>query len=168
MMRAQTRRRFLTTLSMTGSAGLLRPSRALAAEGALETTTVGLTKVPGICLAPQHVAEELLRAEGFTEIRYVDTPPGVLPPGKADFTKLYAVNSLRQINAGDPITALSGVHVGCFELFAQGGIRGVLDLKGKSVGVQAIGSLGNTLVLMMVAQVGLSPSEIALSPRSSQ
>ena len=36
----QTRRRFLTTLSMAGAAGLVRP--AAAAEGPLETTTVRL------------------------------------------------------------------------------------------------------------------------------
>src|SRR5215469_18146071 len=115
MLTMQTRRQFLTTLSMAGAAGVLRGSRSLAAEGPLETTTVRLTKTPGICLAPQYVAEELLRAEGFTEIRYVDAPPGFLPLGKADFTQAYAVNFLKQIDAGDPITLLSGVHVGCFE-----------------------------------------------------
>ena len=85
-----TRRRFLTTLSMAGAAGILRGPPSLAAEGPLETTTVRLTKVPGICLAPQYVAEELLRAEGFTDIRYVDTPAGVLPLGKVDFSQAYA------------------------------------------------------------------------------
>ena len=154
-----TRRRFLTTLSMAGAAGILRGPPSLAAEGPLETTTVRLTKVPGICLAPQYVAEELLRAEGFTDIRYVDTPPGVLPLGKADFAQSYAANFLKQIDAGDPITLLSGVHVGCFELFANEAIHGVHDLKGKTVGVQAMGSLGNTLVLMMAAQVGLDPDK---------
>jgi len=54
---------------------------------------------------------------------------------------------------------LSGVHVGCFELFANEGIRGVPDLKGKTVGVQGLGSLGNILVLMMAAQVGLDPDK---------
>jgi NitT/TauT family transport system substrate-binding protein len=155
----QTRRHFLGTLSMAGAASLVRAPRVMAAEEILETTTVRLTKVPGICVAPQYVAEELLRAEGFTEIRYVDAPPGVLPLGKADFTQAYASNFLRQIDAGDPITLLSGVHVGCFELFANEGIHGIPDLKGKSVGVQAIGSLGNTLVLMMAAQVGLDPGK---------
>jgi len=155
----QTRRRFLTTLSTAGAAGTILPSRAFAAEGALETTTVRLTKTPGICLAPQYLAEELLRAEGFTEIHYVDAPPGFLPLGKADFTQAYASNFLRQIDAGDPITLLSGVHVGCFELFAKEGIHGVPDLKGKTVGVQGLGSLGNILVLMMAAQVGLDPDK---------
>jgi NitT/TauT family transport system substrate-binding protein len=36
---------------------------------------------------------------------------------------------------------------------------GIPDLKGKTVGVQALGSLGNTLVLMMAAQVGLDPDK---------
>jgi NitT/TauT family transport system substrate-binding protein len=156
---AQTRRRFLTTLSLAGAAGFVGAPWTLAAEGALETTTVRLTKVPGICLAPQYVAEELLRAEGFTEIRYVDAPAGVLPLGKADFTLAYASNFLRQIDAGDPITLLSGVMVGCFELFGNESIHGIPDLKGKTVGVQGMGSLGNTLVLMMAAQVGLDPDK---------
>ena len=68
-----TRRRFLTTLSLAGAAGLVHPPRGLAEEGALETTTVRLPKVSSICVAPQYVADELLRAEGFTDIRYVAT-----------------------------------------------------------------------------------------------
>src|SRR6266496_6716 len=141
----QTRRRFLTALSLARAAGLVRAPNLLAAEGTLETTSVRLTKIPGICLAPQYVAEELLRAEGVTEIRYVDAPPGSLPLGKADFTLAYAASSLRQIDAGDPITLLSGVMIGCFELFARESIHGIPDLKGKTVGVQGLGSLGNTL-----------------------
>jgi len=154
----QTRRRFLAALASAGAAASLR-TPALAAEGPPETTSVRLTKVPGICLAPQYVAAELLRAEGFTEIQYVDTPAGVLPLGKVDFSQAYAANFLRQIDAGDPITLLSGVHVGCFELFGNEEIRKVPDLKGKTVGVQAMGSLGNTLVTLMAAQVGLDPDK---------
>jgi NitT/TauT family transport system substrate-binding protein len=67
----QTRRRFLTTLSMAGAAGLVRPA---AAAEALETTTVGLVNDRSICIAPEYVAEELLRAEGFSDIRYVEAP----------------------------------------------------------------------------------------------
>jgi hypothetical protein len=60
------RRRFLTTLSAAGAAGLVRAPPSLAAEGALETTTVRFAKIPAICLAPQYVSDELLRAEGIT------------------------------------------------------------------------------------------------------
>jgi nitrous oxide reductase len=45
----QTRRRFLTTLSFAGAAGFVGAPRALAAAGALETTTVRIVKNPGVC-----------------------------------------------------------------------------------------------------------------------
>jgi NitT/TauT family transport system substrate-binding protein len=67
----QTRRRFLTAVSLAGAAGVVRLPPVLAEEGGLETTTVRIGKSPGICVAPQYVAEELLRAEGFTDVRYI-------------------------------------------------------------------------------------------------
>ena len=70
---APTRRRFLTTLTMAGAAGSLRAPLSLAAEGPPETTVVRIANRHSLCNAPQHVAEELLRAEGFTEIRYIET-----------------------------------------------------------------------------------------------
>jgi NitT/TauT family transport system substrate-binding protein len=70
----QTRRRFLTSLAAAGAVGLIPAPPATAAEGALETTSVRLAKTPDICAAPQYVAETLLRAEGFTDVRYVDVP----------------------------------------------------------------------------------------------
>jgi NitT/TauT family transport system substrate-binding protein len=86
-----TRRRLLTTLSLAGAANLLGVPRVLAGEGALETTAVRLMRFPGVCIAPQYVAEELLRAEGFGDIRYVDAPSSFefaekLGSGDADFS----------------------------------------------------------------------------------
>jgi NitT/TauT family transport system substrate-binding protein len=157
----QSRRRFLTTLASAGAAGLTRSPRAFAAEGPLETTTVRLPKSPSICVSPQYAAEELLRAEGFTDIRYVDTPGSALPEaigrGELDFGLSYASNFVPAIDVGKPITVLAGVHIGCFELFGKEGIRNVADLKGKSVGVQAWGSLPQVLVTLMAAEVGLDP-----------
>ena len=46
-------------------------ARRLADEGPPETTTIRLPMSANICWAPQYVAEELLRAEGFTDVRYV-------------------------------------------------------------------------------------------------
>jgi NitT/TauT family transport system substrate-binding protein len=153
----QTRRRFLTTLSLAGAAGLFRASRSLAAEGALETTSVRLAN-SGLCIAPQYVAEELLRAEGFTDVRYIDTPPirvGKIAHGEIDFSLDYASAFVSAIDAGEAITVLTGVHVGCQELFAREGIRTITDLKNKSVGVQAIGSFPHVLVSVMATEVGL-------------
>jgi NitT/TauT family transport system substrate-binding protein len=157
----QTRRRFLTTLSVLGAAGFIGAPRALAAEGALETTTVRLPKVSGICVSPQYAAEELLRGEGFTDIRYVETPAAAVPEaigrGKLDFGLNYTPLLIPTIDAAEPVTVLAGVHVGCFELFAKEDIRNVADLKGRSVGVQDWGSAAHVLVTLMAAHVGLDP-----------
>ncbi len=59
----------------TGSFLGLRPGEA-AAEPPPETTRLRFFKFPGICLAPQYVAEGLLRAEGFTDVQYLEFPEG--------------------------------------------------------------------------------------------
>jgi NitT/TauT family transport system substrate-binding protein len=41
------------------------------------------------------------------------------------------------MNAGAPLTVLSGLHLGCFEIFGKKEIRTLGDLKGRAVG-QAI------------------------------
>jgi NitT/TauT family transport system substrate-binding protein len=157
----QTRRRFLTAMALAGAAGLLRRPRALAAEGQLETTVVRLNKNPGVCIAPLYFAEELLRGEGFTDIRYVEIPPVVnveaLASGRVDFAPEYGPALIPKIEAGPPVTVLAGVMVGCFELFGNAGIRGISDLKGKTVGVQDWGSTEHVLVTLMAAHVGLDP-----------
>jgi NitT/TauT family transport system substrate-binding protein len=75
----QSRRRFLTTLSVASAAGLVGAPGLRAAEGLLETTSVRLVRDPGICLAPQYAAEELLRAEGLTDVRYLEAPRMPIP-----------------------------------------------------------------------------------------
>jgi NitT/TauT family transport system substrate-binding protein len=160
MPNTQTRRRFLTTLSMAGSAGLVRAPVAFAAEAQLETTRVRLAKTPDICLAPQYVAEQLLRAEGFTDVRYVEVPnptAGSIARGEVDFSSGFASALLTAIDAGAPIAILAGLHVGCVEVFGNEGIHGIADLRGKSVGVEFIGSTPHVLLSIMAAQIGLNP-----------
>ena len=160
----QTRRRFLTTLSFAGAAGVLRMPPVLAAESALETTSVRLAKT-GLCVAaPTYLANELLRAEGFTDVRYVDVASdaetlGAIASGKVDFGMNFAPSFVRAIDAGEPISQLAGVMVGCVELFANEGIRGVSDLKGKNVGLQVPGTTPHVLVSLMAAHVGLDPAK---------
>src|ERR1700756_5525166 len=108
----QTRRRFLTMTALAGSAGILPPRRAWAAEPALETTNVRLGRLPIICFAPQYVCEALLRAEGFTDVRYVDmtgTFEGMvedLGRGKFDFQSNSAWSYAQAIDRELPITVV--------------------------------------------------------------
>ena len=66
------RRHFMGGIAGAVGGPLLRPVSISAADGALETSAVTLGKPPSLCNAPQFIAEELLRAEGFTEIRFVE------------------------------------------------------------------------------------------------
>jgi NitT/TauT family transport system substrate-binding protein len=156
----QSRRQFLTTLSLA-AAGLMRPPRTPAAEEALETTTIRMTRSRGICAAAEaFAAEELLRAEGFEEIAYIEVAKTGVPPaiagGKVDFSLNFVVNHIQAIDHGAPITILAGVHGGCYELFALEGLRSITELKGKRVGLEA-GS--PALLRLMAAQVGLDPEK---------
>jgi NitT/TauT family transport system substrate-binding protein len=160
----QNRRHFLATLSASGALSLFGAAKSFAQEAPPETTALRLAKINGICIAPQYVAEELLRAEGFTDIRYVATESGVgasrsLARGEFDFTANYALAHVVAIDAGEPITILAGEHFGCFELFASSGIRRVTDLKDKNVGVPSLGSSPHLFLSAIVAYVGLDPAK---------
>ena len=161
----QSRRQFLTTFSLAAATRLVGAPEALAAEGPLETTAVRFVKIPGICNAPQYVAEELLRAEGFTDISYVGLvaagAPAVaaLAHNDADFTVTFAAPLVIGIDGGAPVTVVSGVHIGCFELFGNERVHSIADLKGKSVGVQGLGSSQHVFTAAMAAYVGLDPAK---------
>ena len=60
--------------------------------------------------------------------------------GDVDFNLNFSGPLLLEIDRGLGVTLLAGIHVGCFELFAKEGIRSVADLKGRTVGIQALES----------------------------
>jgi NitT/TauT family transport system substrate-binding protein len=90
MQSTQSRRRFLATLSSAGAAGLISATTSDAQEAPPETTTIRLVKNAGICMAPQYVADELLRAEGFTNIQHIVRTPadmsGAIGRGEVDLS----------------------------------------------------------------------------------
>jgi NitT/TauT family transport system substrate-binding protein len=163
MAMTQTRRRFLAALSATSAAGLLPGSQSLGAEGSLETTTVRIAKSPSICNAPRYVAQELLRAEGFTDIRYVPIPFDAVYQtfmrGDFDFITDFAPLCVHAIDQGMAVTILAGVHVGCFELFANENVHSIADLRGKAIGVAALGSPQHMFLAPIAAHVGIDPSK---------
>ena len=157
----QTRRRVLSTMALAGAAALTRPPTLLAAGERLETTSIRIGKSGSICIAPQYVAEDLLRAEGFTDIRYVDRVPTVdsADVDEIDITAMFASSLVLMREANRPITILGGLHIGCFELFGTKEIRRIADLKGKRVAVPSLGgSPWHAFISVIVAQVGLDPT----------
>lgn len=172
----QSRRRFLSNIGFATAAGLvgarggwLGGGRSLAAEPPPEVTTIRLEKDPVICLAPQ-AAEELLRAEGFTDIRYVDVTEAhvrraeavksgvvadMIAHGEVDFGRDFAPSHVRGMNAGAPVTILTGLHIGCFEVFGNESVHSLADLKGKAVG--SAYSEDEVLLKIMLGLVGLDP-----------
>src|SRR5207245_8870335 len=137
---------FLRATSAVGAMALvgLQAERALA-EPPPETTRLRLTKVNAICVAPEYAAEELLRAEGFTDVEYVHKAGTVgkekgLAAGDVDLTLHFAAPLVVRLDSGDPIVILAGVHTGCFELFGTERVRTIRDLKVKTVAVLGLGA----------------------------
>src|SRR5262245_12139287 len=162
MQTTQSRRRFLATLSSAGAAGIIGAPSSFAQDAPPETTTVRLAKNPSLCIAPQYVVEDFLRTEGFTEVRYVMSDAGLrqakgIAAGEIDFTLHFSAPLLIPIDAGEKITIVSGMHVGCFELFGNEQVHGIADLKGKKVGVPDLGTSAHVFVATLAAHVGLDP-----------
>jgi NitT/TauT family transport system substrate-binding protein len=165
----QSRRRLLTHLGVAGVAGLVGipaaglsgGARSLAAEAPPEITTIRIEKASTTCLAPQFVAEDLLRAEGFTDIRYQtsDAPAQAVAHNELDWGLDFAPELIAEVDNGTPLTMVAGVHAGCFELFAHDDIRRVTDLKGRTVGWAADYATPRHLVSLMARFVGLDPDK---------
>jgi NitT/TauT family transport system substrate-binding protein len=103
-----TRREFVSRLTLAGAAGLLnmRPETA-SAEPPPETTKIRPTQIPDPCSGtPLIVADDLLRAEGFTDVRY-SRPTGVdgvaaVVAGEADIGIAAVFGLIPRLDAGDP------------------------------------------------------------------
>jgi NitT/TauT family transport system substrate-binding protein len=164
-----TRRRVLGGLTLAGMVGFLGLTpRRIAAEPPLETGTIKLRQlVPGgFCGVPDFLAEDLLKAEGFTDVRWVNVAaPGLqgirkaLASGEIDFNIQFAGSYIVAVDAGHPIVLLAGIHVGSYELFAAEHVRTIRALKGKSVAVRELGSGRHLFFASALRYVGLDPGK---------
>jgi len=154
------RREFLcgTTLASTSALLGIRPEVA-GAEPPPETTRLRLPRYPFdvACTAPQWVAEDLLKAEGFSSVEYVTTPlaTDALAAGELDLIVADAPGIILRLDAGKPIVVLARIHGGCYELFAGDRVRSIRDLKGKTVAAANVAR--RAFVASMAAYVGLDP-----------
>lgn len=158
------RRTFVTGVAAAGAVGLLGATARARAEPPPETGTVRLPKFfRAVCEAPKNIAGDLLRAEGFTDVRYVDVPYDAdqfaMLADELDFATDFAPAQVAAIDAGRPVTVLAGLHSGCVELIATDDIETISDLKGKRVGVFLLTSAPHILVALMAAYIGLDPTK---------
>lgn len=160
----QNRRHFMAGAAAAGAAGLIGATTDAWAEAPPETTSVRLPRwIDGAyCWAGMYLAGELLKAEGFTDVRYVQGDEKVdqavwIARGDTDFSMNYAPVHVASIDVGVPIKVLGGLHSGCLELIANDNIQGIPDLKGKRVGMHDIDAPSRVLVALMAAYIGLDP-----------
>ena len=160
------RREFLGGVALTGTAGLVGLNVGPAsADPPPETTTIRLINDPAfgvICYAPQFVAAQLLRGEGFTDVRYSKllqgSEPKTLAAGWADLSAAFVGDLITALDAEAPIVVLTGLHGGCYELVGSERVRTIHDLKGKKVALSGVLGTGpHTFLSTMLAYVGLDP-----------
>ena len=137
----------MTNAAVAGAAGFgaLGAVAAVAAENRSPRAAAGniyhpTGKTAGRLLGPQYVAEELLHAEGFTDVRYMSFGRRCRRHKRWHATRWIGPwishrRCIAELDGGAPLTMVAGVHVGVFELFAQDHIRSIADLKGARVGV---------------------------------
>lgn len=175
------RREFLRTGAMLGASaagmGLLSgcgiaPAPASSSSNKLETTTIRIASPPtfaSLCVAPQYLAEDFLREEGFTDVQYValsatkdvGAAEEELIAGNADMSLAAAppVIVKQERGQGQQIVVLSGSLVGCFELFGTDKISTIADLKGSTIPVDNLGNSQHIFLSSIVAWAGLDPNK---------
>src|SRR5262245_19426207 len=163
---AWSRRAFVRDLSIAGTAGLLAAHpRRLDARPSLETTRIRLDWTGGACNAPKYVAEELLRAEGFTDVQYLNKDAKNLSArrlkglssGEIDFDLQFVPDMVLEVERVNPVVILAGQHAGCFELFAGERVRAVRDLKHKTIAVRELGLVEHLFLTVILSYVGIDP-----------
>lgn len=79
--------------------------------------------------------------------------------GKVDAGSSMLLNWLKPLEQGIDVKLATGLHGGCTRLFAakSGPVKGVLDLKGKTIGVSSISGPPRNFFAILLADSGLDP-----------
>jgi NitT/TauT family transport system substrate-binding protein len=131
--------------------------------------TKSLRLIYSLCDPPFWMAGSFLREEGFTG--GFDTGSGPIPQlssvtslvnGEVDIGVYFANSFVGQVDAGQPLVALGGIHPGCSQLWALPGINTISDLKGKTVAVQSktLKDSSYGLFVALLAHVGIEPAAV--------
>ncbi len=91
-------------------------------------------------------------------------PPKLVAAGKADIAVSYQHQHQVQVDQGLPLTRIAtliATPLNCLVVLADGKIKTIADLKGKTIGY-SVGGFENTLLQVMLAKVGLSLNDVTL------
>jgi NitT/TauT family transport system substrate-binding protein len=161
----QSRRGFLSGLSAAAASASFGTTGPSLAEEPPEVTTIRLPKTfRAVCEAPKNVAVDLLHAEGFADVQFIEPASeadmmAMTVSGDLDFVTDFPPPNISAIESGLPLKVLAGLHSGCLELIATEEVRGITDLKGKRIGVFSLTSAPHVLISLMAAYVGLDPAK---------
>lgn len=152
----RTRRQFLGACTALGSGALFGLPAPAAAEPPPEVKRIRLENGPYLCYAPLYMAEEFLRLEGFRDIEYVDGDFSQTE-NQTDIGIWGAPSVVRAVDEGVPVKVMSGMHVGCWELFGNKRVDGLQDLKGKTIAATGFRSVERIWISSVLAYVGINP-----------
>ncbi len=91
-------------------------------------------------------------------------PPKLVAAGKADIAVSYQHQHQVQVDQGLPLTRIAtliATPLNCLVVLADGKVKSIADLKGKTIGY-SVGGFENTLLQVMLAKEGLSLKDVRL------
>jgi NitT/TauT family transport system substrate-binding protein len=155
------RRHFLRSVTSLGAAAFMGSAARAAAEPPPEITRVRFDHAPVLCMAPQYLAEDLLRMEGFTDIEFLDIGtqlgPDALAEGKIDFSLWDGSSSVWAMDREKGFVVLAGIHAGCWELVGNDRVRAIRDMRGKKIATRMLGDIDHAWISSVLAYVGINP-----------
>ena len=141
------RRRFLGGLTLAGTAGLLGlhlwPGRRRAATRddtpATDVDYGASVGRPNILPKSSCTAKASPRCTTSRSGGEGRQTRSLLASGQVDLSMQFVGPSLLEVDAGNPISLVAGVQIGCWELFGTDQVRTIRDLKGKAVAADGLG-----------------------------
>ncbi len=152
-------------LSAAGAAGLIGTPGACICRGPSRDYGDPPCKDRGhLHCAPVRRRGAVYTLEGFTDVSYVVTEAAVatsetIARGELDFSLNFVGPLALAIDAGDPIRFWRVCIPAASNCSATKSVRRITDLKGKTLGIQGLGSTPHVFLTSMAAYVGLDPEK---------
>lgn len=155
------RREFLLGMTAIGCSSAVSLPAPASADAAPEISKVRIAEALVACQAPLHVAEDLLKAEGFRDLEFIpgntDTGPNLVARGIADFTQWAVGANFLLLDRSDNLLILAGIHSGCQQLFAHHRVKAIRDLRGRRIAISARNNDDHVFLSSILAYVGMDP-----------